>query len=260
MTQKMIEIAIVEDEQLAAKELSKMLQKLRPNTISIKVILTNVNDAIDFFKHNQVDLIFMDIHLGDGKSFNIFKELDLQTPIIYTTAYDQYALQAFKQYSVDYLLKPIDEDDLEGALLKYEKIFNKKSNEVYQQINQNLESLLNHVQYQKRFMVNSGDRILSLQVEQIAYFMADGKSLLLFTTDGHRYIFDSTLSAIETRLSPKVFFKINRKFIVNYQAIADMHHYSKSRIKLSLQPEPEQGLDVIVSQDRSAEFKQWLNQ
>ena len=119
----MIEIAIVEDEQLAAKELSKMLHKLRPNTVSIKTILSNVNDAIEFFQQNQVDLIFMDIHLGDGNSFSIFKQMDLQIPIIYTTAYDQYALQAFKQYSVDYLLKPIDEDDLESALIKFEYIF-----------------------------------------------------------------------------------------------------------------------------------------
>lgn len=256
----MINIAIVEDEQLAAKELSKMLERLRPGQIQIDAILTNVSQSVDFFKNHTVDLIFMDIHLGDGNSFGIFDQLEIKTPIIFTTAYDQYALQAFKQFSIDYILKPIDEEDLENALYKFERIYKSKQTNYYQELHQSLDKLLEQVKYQERFLVNTADRIQSIQIDDIAYFMADGKSLYLFSTDGHRYLFEGTLSALEKQLNPKLFFRINRKFIVSYQAIENMHYYSKSRIKVSLSPSCTEESEAIVSQERCIDFKKWLNQ
>lgn len=255
----MIQIAIVEDEQLAAKELAKMLERIRPGQIKVNAVLENVDQAVKDFSVNTPDLIFMDIHLGDGNSFGIFDRVEVKAPIIFTTAYDQYALQAFKQFSIDYLLKPIDEDDLENALQKFERFSTNQQQDHYLELHNSLDMLLGQMKYQERFLVNTADRILSLKVEEVAYFMADGKSLYLFGVDGHRYLFEGTLSALEKQLNPKLFFRINRKFTISYQAIKDMHYYSKSRIKLTLNPNCPEEIDAIVSQERSVEFKRWLN-
>ena len=256
----MIQIAIVEDEQLAAKELAKMLERIRPGQIQVNAVLENVDQAVDYLSGNTPDLIFMDIHLGDGNSFGIFDRLEVKTPIIFTTAYDQYALQAFKQFSIDYLLKPIDEDDLENALQKYERFSKNQQDDHYQELHQCIDKLLHQNKYQERFLVNTADRIRSIKVEEVAYFMAEGKSLYLFVNDGHRYLFEGNLSALEQQLNPKLFFRINRKFIVSYHAISDMHYYSKTRIKLSLTPSCAEEMDAIVSRERSVDFKKWLNQ
>lgn len=256
----MIRIVIVEDEQLAARELEKMLLTLRPNRIKIEAHLENIEQAVRYLSKNNPDLIFMDIHLGDGNSFEIFDRLDVTTPVIFTTAYDQYAIQAFKHCSVDYLLKPMDCDDVEIALEKFEKLFQEKETLDFNALHKSLNNLMTGEQYQERFLVSRGDRLSSLEVEQVAYFMAEGKALYLFGFDGNRYLFDGTLSSLENKLSPKLFFRINRKFMVSYQAINEMHYYSKNRIKLILSPNHAECIDAIVSQDRCADFKKWLNQ
>ncbi|PKQ63990.1 hypothetical protein BZG02_07200 [Labilibaculum filiforme] len=255
-----MKIAIVEDEHLAARELEKMLWSIRPNKIEIKAHLENVEQAVNYLSQHTVDLIFMDIHLGDGNSFEIFESLNIATPVIFTTAYDQYAIQAFKQCSVDYLLKPMDTDDLEAAMVKFETLFQEKESLDFTALQKSLNSLMSGDQYQERFMVSRGDRLSSLEAEKVAYFMADGKALYLFGFDGNRYLFDGTLTALENKLNPKSFFRINRKFMVSYPAIEDMHYYSKNRIKLNLKPNHAECIDAIVSQDRCSEFKKWINQ
>lgn len=255
----MIKIAIVEDEHLAARELERMLLASSPGKFEILANLENVEQAVKYLSMNKVDLIFMDIHLGDGNSFEIFNKIDLKTPVIFTTAYDQYAVQAFKQCSVDYLLKPIDIEDLQASINKFEDMFQSKETVNFESLKESLNTLIKAEAYQERFMVSRGDRISSLEAEKIAYFMADGKSLYLFGVDGNRYLFDGTLASLEDKLDPKKFFRINRKFTVSYQAIEDMHYYSKSRIKLNLVPNHEECIDAIVSQDRCNEFKKWLN-
>ncbi|MGZ2371610.1 LytR/AlgR family response regulator transcription factor [Ancylomarina sp. YFZ004] len=256
----MINVAIVEDERLAARELEKNLLSLRPGGIDVKVKLENVSQAVVWFSENQVDLIFMDVHLGDGNSFSIFEQIKLKTPVIFTTAYDQYAIQAFKQCSIDYLLKPIDEDDLEQALDKYDDMFAKPKSLDIESLQNSLQSIIGGNKYQERFMVSRGERILSMDLEQVSYFMADGKACYLFSKDGTRYLFDGTLANLEKKLDPNTFFRINRKFIVSYSCIIDMVYYSKTRIKLNLKPTCEEAMDAIVSQDKCAEFKRWLNQ
>ena len=256
----MISVAIVEDERLAAQELEKNLLSLRPGEIEIKVKLENVSQAVAWFSENQVDLIFMDVHLGDGNSFSIFEQIELKTPVIFTTAYDQYAIQAFKQCSIDYLLKPIDEDDLKQALFKYDEMFAKPKSVDIESLQNSLQSIIGGQKYQERFIVNRGDRFLSMDLDQVSYFMADGKACYLFSKDGTRYLFDGTLANLEKKLDPNTFFRINRKFIVGYASIVDMSYYSKTRIKLNLNPTCEEVMDAIVSQDKSAEFKRWLNQ
>ena len=255
----MINVAIVEDEHLAARELEKSLLSLRPGRINVKVKLENVSQAVAWFSDNQVDLIFMDVHLGDGNSFSIFEQIKLKTPVIFTTAYDQYAIQAFKQCSIDYLLKPIDEDDLELALNKYDEMFAKPKSLDIESLQNALQSIIGGNKYQERFMISRGERILSLDLDQVSYFMADGKACYLFSNDGTRYLFDGTLAKLEMKLDPKIFFRINRKFIVSYASIIDMVYYSKTRIKLNLNPTCDEAMDAIVSQDKSAEFKRWLN-
>jgi len=256
----MIDVAIVEDERLAARELEKNLLSLRPGEINIKVKLENVSQAVAWFAENQVDLIFMDVHLGDGNSFSIFEQIKLKTPVIFTTAYDQYAIQAFKQCSVDYLLKPIDEEDLEQALIKYDEMFAKPKSFDIESLQSSLQSIIGGNKYQERFMVSRAERIISMDLDQVSYFMADGKACYLFSKDGTRYLFDGTLANLEKKLDPNIFFRINRKFIVSYSSIVDMAYYSKTRIKLNLNPTCDEAMDAIVSQDKSAEFKRWLNQ
>ncbi len=255
----MIHVVIVEDEQLAAKELAKMLGKIRPGQIHVDAILENVNQAVEYFLHHVPDLIFMDIHLGDGNSFEIFDHLKLKAPIIFTTAYNQYALRAFKHLSVDYLLKPIDEEDLDHAFQKLERFWENRHNEHSRKLNHSTGMLLDQKKYKERFLVNCTSRIRLIKLREVAYFMADGKFLYLFTTNGHRYLLEESLHELEKQLNPKLFFRINRKFIVNYHAIQEMYYYSKSRIKLKLIPPCPQEVSAIVSREKSVKFKQWLS-
>ncbi len=255
-----MKVLIIEDEHLAAEELAEMLLEIRPD-IKILDRLDSVKNAIRWLKSSkakQLDLIFLDIHLADGNSFNIFEEIKVKTPIIFTTAYDQYAVQAFKINSVDYLLKPIDQDDLTESIEKFEEIY--ASNTATSNID--FTSLIEAVQkkevnYQKRFLVTIGEKIRSIPAEEVAYFMSEGKYLQMTTKTGRQYIIDFTLAKLEQVLKPDYFFRINRKFIINFDAIKNMINYSKSRVKIEL--DPPCSVDAIVSVDRSGNFKKWLN-
>lgn len=247
---------IIEDEALAVLELEKILKKIAPE-ITISAHLDSVRESVGWLRENQVDLIFSDIHLGDGQSFDIFRQVEVKIPVIFITAYDEYALQAFKNQGIDYILKPFDQEEIQRALDKVNAWFRKETVSGHR-FQENLS--VSQPEYQERFMVQVGTKIKSVPSADVAYFMADGKYLLLFTFDGGNYIIDQTIGGIEDRLNPKFFFKINRKFIINFRSIKDMLKYSNSRIKIILSPLPPEDTEAIVSAERIREFKEWLNQ
>ena len=240
---------IIEDEYLAATELERLLGEIAPEVV-ILAKLDSVSESVKWLKKNKAELIFMDIHLGDGQSFDIFEQVEITVPVIFITAYDEYALKAFKYQGIDYILKPFDKEELQQALNKLDSL--STTGEPF--------PVATLAVYQERFLVTVGTKMKSITVGDVAYFMADGKYLVLFTRDGQNYILDQTISGIETKLNPALFFKINRKFIISYASIKEMVKYSNIRIKIILVPAPPSGIEAIVSSERIQEFKQWLNQ
>ena len=228
---------IIEDEYLAASELERLLGEVAPD-VAILAKLDSVSESVKWLRKNKVDVIFMDIHLGDGQSFDIFEQVEITVPVIFITAYDEYAL------------KPFDKDELMNALSKLDSL--SATNAPFPAASLTV--------YQERFLVTVGTKMKSVAIGDVAYFMADGKYLVLFTRDGQNFILDQTISGIESKLNPTRFFKINRKFIISYDAIKEMVKYSNSRIKIILSPLPPSGIEAIVSSERIQEFKQWLNQ
>lgn len=247
---------IVEDEPLAAQKLCRQIKNIDPE-IEILTTLDSVSAAVEYLSSHKVDLIFLDIHLGDDVSFSIFDKVRVTTPIIFTTAYDQYAIQAFKVNSVDYLLKPVNKTDLKHALTKF---YEQKQS---QQIPVDYQSLLKSLQsaplesYQSRFLVYKGDKVKSIEVASVAYFFAEGKHVYLVDKTGVHYLLDYTLDRLNDCLDPRHFFRINRQFIIHIQAIAEMTAYTKGRIKIDLDPSANK--EAIVSIERASAFKSWLN-
>lgn len=240
---------IIEDEPLASMELEKILDEVAPE-VKVLARLESVRESVAWLRENKVDLIFSDIHLGDGQSFDVFRQVEVTVPVIFITAYDEYALQAFKNRGVDYILKPFDREEICGALEKVKGWFGQEPGAA---------DVVAPTVFQERFLVQMGARIKSVPVTEVAYFMADGKYLMLYTFEGSGYVVDQTIAGVEGRLDPRNFFRINRKFIVNYAAIRDMVRYSNSRIKVILLPEPPENIEAIVSTERIREFKEWLN-
>lgn len=252
-------VLIVEDEELAARKLALLVERYDP-AIEVLDMLDSVKAAVAWLKANPApDLIFLDIHLADGLSFEIFREVKLYTPIIFTTAYDEYALRAFELNSVDYLLKPVSPEDIARSLNKYRALHREQGTH---QLPARMENLLRAVlqpqpQFKERFLVKSGQKILSLPVQDVAYFYSDERLVLLMTRDQQKLPVDYTLDELTELLDPKDFFRVSRQFIVKLPAIAAMHAYSNSRIKLSLHPaEPK---EVIVSGEKAGAFKKWLD-
>jgi len=251
-----MKVIIIEDEKYAAERLEKMIQEINPE-IQIIAKLVSVQDSILWLKKNTADLILLDIQLSDGISFSIFDELIIKTPIIFTTAYDQYAIKAFELNSISYLLKPIRKEYLAESIKKYENL---KS-----AFNIDFESLLAGIQgkiieYKKRFLIQIGDKLKKIETSDIAYFYAFDKNIFIRTFNNKDCASDYTLDALESVLNPEIFFRINRKYIVNMQAISEMIAYSRGRVKLNLKPPANEELDTIVSIDRASNFKKWMNQ
>lgn len=257
----MKQILIVEDEEPAFRRLEKLLKAILPDATILDQI-DSVENAVKWLRHHRTpDLIFLDIQLADGLSFEIFDQVNLQTPIIFTTAYDEYALQAFKVNSIDYLLKPIDPQELAGSMNKLEQL--KKQFETgigtdLEKIFQSLQQGQNQEPYKSRFLVKLGDRLISLAETEIAYFYADQKIVILVSNDHKKYAINYTLDELERLLDPQFFFRLNRQYITRIQAIDRMHHYFKSKIKVYLKPEAEQ--EIVISRERSPIFKKWLDQ
>lgn len=251
-------VLIIEDEILAIEKLEKTLHEIDPE---IEVIgrLTSVDESISWLSNNaHPDLIFSDIHLADGICFNIYSEVDLKCPIIFTTAYEKYAIQAFEVNSIDYLLKPIQRIRLEGALNKHKIITKAQPNSNSDLFNE-FKSLLSQSQkeYKSRFLCKLGNKIKSIPVEKIKYFYSKDKITFILDSNDQRLPINNTLDEIEDLVDPSSFFRVNRKFITNFEAIEEIHPYFKGRLKLKLNPDV--GEDIVVSSDKSPLFKAWLN-
>ena len=248
-------IIIIEDEKPSARRLQRMLSALNMET---DVMLHSVEESIDWFKNNKhPDLIFLDIQLSDGLSFEIFEAIDIKSSVIFTTAYDEYALQAFKLNSIDYLLKPIDEDDLKKAVEKFNERMPKQQS-VTLDFNDIKKLLVNPIEreYKKRFSVKVGQHLKLINSDDIECFYSENKGTYVFTNEGRNYLLDSTLEQIEAELEPKNFFRVSRKFFVNINAIKDMISYTNSRLQVKLNTFNEQ--DIIVARERVKDFKDWL--
>ncbi|WP_165045009.1 LytTR family DNA-binding domain-containing protein [Dysgonomonas sp. ZJ709] len=247
-----IKYLIVEDEQLAYKELKRMISLLRPEYVLSGQTKT-VEETISFLRNNTVDLIMLDIHLADGDSFEIFNQIRVATPIIFTTAYDEHAIKAFKLNSIDYLMKPIEEADLAAALTKYEELYQSQQAAFdYKQ----LENLMPQ-KVKNRFLIQKGDSFLYIEVSNIAFFYSEDKVCFLHTSDNKRYIIDYTLDQLEKHLDKTVFFRVSRNCITNIKAIRNISKYFNSRLKLSFQPEcPHK---VLVSRVRVNDFLKWVD-
>lgn len=257
-----MKVVIIEDEDLAAESLESLLLKSKYE-ITIVARLENIKQAKEWFTSNSCDLIFSDISLGDGESFEIFNALNIQIPIIFTTAFDHFAVQSFQFFAIDYLLKPYNKQKLDKALEKYINfVGSKKDSDHVENLLERLKTTLPDLQtpqIQNRFLVSQGEELISIKSEEIAYFMAENKSLFLFTRDNQVYLYDSTILNLEDKLAPKEFFKINRKFIISHNAIKSIVKYSQNRLKIELSPSPGSGGPILISSMTINAFKEWLN-
>jgi len=246
-----MKVLIIEDEIMAARRLKNLVTKINPD-IEIVDQLDSIEGVLNWFQENELpDLIFMDIHLADGSSFEIFNHVNIEKPVIFTTAYDVYAIQAFQVNAVDYILKPINEDKLKAALEKYLK-FHKKTKINYQKVVQSLQTSSD----EKRFLIRLGHSIRLVEMKDVSYFYTKDKITFLVNNAGKRYPIDYSLEKLEDIVNAKKFFRINRQFIINIDAIKEMISYSKSRVKIELNPSCD--LETIVSTERSPVFKKWL--
>jgi DNA-binding LytR/AlgR family response regulator len=254
-----MKVIIVEDEVPAAEKLERYLQKY-DTSIQVVARFDSVTTTVAWLRENQdsIDLIFMDIQLIDGLSFQIFQQVQVKRPVIFTTAFNEFALDAFKVNSIDYLLKPITFTDLSSGLKKFETLrqqfqLNGDQTENVQQAFSSMKTR----EYKNRFMVKLGEHIRSITSDQISLFYADGRDVYLVTTQGRKFIIDYTLEALEDILDPSLFFRLNRTFILNINAIKDVLVYSNSRLKITLTQEFDK--EIIVSREKVGEFKEWFD-
>lgn len=251
-------ILIIEDENAAARRLEKLLKETEPEAVIIDS-LDSVEAALNWFQsHPQPDLILMDIHLADGSSFEIFEHIKVKSPVIFTTAYDEYALQAFKVNAVDYLLKPIKVGELKAALEKYKQWYQSRQESDYSGLLNTLRAQEGGRHYLRRMLIRFSSSFRLVDMSDVAYFYTKDKITFLVTrSTAKRFPVDYPLDKLETLLDPTHFFRINRQFIIHVSSIKEMHPYSKSRVKLDLEP-PTQEAETVVSTERSPEFKKWL--
>jgi len=247
-----MDVVIIEDEYLLSEELQEKLHSINPD-INVVAKLESVKESVEWFSNNVCDLIFLDVHLSDGISFSIFDEVNIDIPVIFTTAYDHYAIKAFDVNSIAYILKPIKDDELQKALNKLSVKIDVPAFD-YTMLKQLLSPNIKH--YKERFILSMGKLQKPVAVEDIAYFMADDKYLFAIVKTGEKFFCDFTLSRLEDELNPNDFYRVNRKFFVSFAAVKELIPYSKSRIKLKLSPETEG--DVIISSIKAKEFKEWL--
>ncbi|MGB3181648.1 MAG: LytTR family DNA-binding domain-containing protein [Cyclobacteriaceae bacterium] len=251
-------VLIIEDEQPAVRHLVNLLAKYAPGA-EVVGALDTVSGSIEWLgSHPSPDLILSDIRLADGLSFDIYSQHPVSSPIIFTTAYDKFAIQAFKLNSVDYLLKPIDGDELKAALDKYHHSQNPASATSTTDLEQLAASLKKLTQgYKSRFVVRIGERLKAIETQDILYFYSKDKITFIKTTDGKRHVVDYTLEQLDSLLNPEEFFRVNRQHIVRFEAIADMVYYSSTKLKLTLQHQEEN--EIFVSRQRLGDFKDWLD-
>jgi two-component system LytT family response regulator len=254
-----MKVIIIEDEHLTAERIHSLLQGIDPD-IQVLAIIDSVKQAVQWFReHGPPDLVFMDIQLADGISFDIFDRVRIEAPVIFITAYQEYAIRAFKVNSVDYLLKPIAEGDLQAALEKYKSLFQRRARlpEIGSDLLASIRQMISKP-YKTRFMVKVGDRIKSVDVEHILFFYSQQKGTFIHTEDKRNYAVDYTLDKLGELLDPALFHRINRKYLSSHKAIAELISLSGSKLKVRLvDSEDEQ---IYVSRDRLSDFKNWLDQ
>ena len=249
-----MKVAILEDEPLAAEKLERYLQKYSGD-IEILATLPSLKKAIPWINthKDKVDLFFMDVQLTDGLSFEIFNNIQLKKPIIFTTAFDEFAIDAFKVNSIDYLLKPVKFTDLTKALQKLDTLKSQYSDTTTLK---SMTQMVGKKAFKNRFLVKVGNHLHSVSTDQIDVFYAEGRDAYLFNQEGKRYIIDYTLETLEEMIDPKNFFRVNRSFLVNINSIQDVLVYSNRRLKLVLNPKLEK--EVVVSREKVSEFKKWF--
>ena len=254
-------ILIVEDEELAIEKLQYTVSAVAEEA-EIVGCTGSISETVSWLQqHAQPDIILMDIELSDGQSFEIFNRVDVQSKVIFTTSYDEYALKAFKVNSIDYLLKPVQKDDLKAAFDKYKRLVSGAPSGGQQGID--IRSLLQELhqqfqprEYRQRFLVKQGTKHLPVEIHQIAYFFVDDRVICFKTKDNKKYIVDYTMDEIEQQLSSNRFFRINRSFLISIESIHQLHDYTNSRLMLQLQPDINK--EVIVSREKVNDFKSWI--
>jgi two-component system, LytTR family, response regulator LytT len=254
-------ILIVEDEDLAVKKIQKTLTSVDPGA-QVVGITDSITATVDWLKTNpSPDLILMDIELSDGQSFEIFTRVDVKSAVVFTTSYDEYALKAFKVNSIDYLLKPIQKEDLESALHKYRQMKNLYASGNGAELNvdnlvKELRQKLQPKEFRKRFLVKHAQKLVSIEVEEIAYFFSDGRLNFFKTYDNKKFVVDYTMDELEDMLDPERYFRISRSFYIAVDSVDQIHDYFGNRLLLHLKPAVDK--EAIVSREKVADFKKWM--
>jgi len=255
-----MKVLIIEDEAPAFRRLQKVLEEIIPD-VQIVEVIDSVEETVKWVRnHHLPDLIFMDIQLSDGISFEIFEQVNINKPVIFTTAFDDYMLKAFKVNSIDYLLKPIKKEDLALSIQKYQSLkkqFGQETPTV------DITSLVSQIrsegkQYKTRFLVKQGEKLISIETSQIAYFYTQNGVVHLVTSQNRNYLMDQTLEEVNAQLDPAVFYRANRQFIVQFAAIAHVERYHKGKLLIETSPAAKE--DIVVSAEKAAELKKWLDQ
>lgn len=254
-----MKILIVEDEELAVKKLQKTLLSI-DRMVEVVGVTDSIKSTVDYLKQNSApDLILMDIELADGQSFEVFNMVQVKNPVIFITSYDEYALKAFKVNSVDYLLKPVQKDELEAALNKYKELNNTDNTKGTSDINnliKELQSKLQPKEYRKRFLVKQAQKLVSIEVDDIAYFYSDGRLNFFKTRDNRKFVVDYTMDELSDMLDPDKYFRISRSFYVSVDAIDQIHDYFGNRLLLNLTPALDK--EALVSREKVMDFKKWM--
>jgi DNA-binding LytR/AlgR family response regulator len=252
-----MKILIIEDEELAVKKLQKTLSS---TTAEAEIVGTtdSIKGSVEWLEQNPPpDLILMDIELADGQSFEIFNLTEVKSPVIFTTSYDEYALKAFKVNSVDYLLKPVQKEELQAALDKFAKLRNNSKSEInIESIVKELQQKLQQKEYRKRFLVKHAQKLVSVDVDDIAYFYSDGRLNFFKTTDNRKFVVDYTMDELEEMLDPEKYFRISRSFFTSIDSVDRIDDYFGNRLILGLKPAVDK--EALVSREKVTEFKKWL--
>jgi len=252
-----MQVLIIEDEAPAANRLTALLHQVS-NEIKIVEKLDSVESAVKYLQPaRHIDLIFMDIQLADGLSFDIFQQTTIKTPVIFTTAFDQYTLKAFKVNSIDYLLKPIDQEDLRCAVEKYRQLYHKKEDDFSEKVLRMMREM-NATAYTERLLIKRGQQLSYLKTATTAYCYADGKLCYAVDFGNHKYLLETNLSQLEEQMDPGKFYRINRNLLVNIESIIKVHSWLGGRLKLELSLNAH--AETIVSRERVNGFKNWLGQ
>ena len=254
-------VLIIEDEKPAAEKLERFLKKY-DNKAEVLSVISTVEKSIEYLKQHEqkVDLIFLDIQLTDGLSFDIFKSVKVEKPIIFTTAFNEFAIEAFKLNSIDYLLKPLRYEDLEKAMDKIRSMGSNLPSSETEKTELDLEKLAEMLsgaekKYKSRYLVKIGEHIKSIAVEDIYFFYAEGRTVFIITSENRKFIVDNTLEDIDKQLDPRKFYRVNRSFIINFDHITDVVVYSTSRLRVKFPHEFEK--EIIVSREKVSDFKAW---